>query len=69
MDEYKRKTETEIVQYLNHTFNATEPMSEEEKLRQQLIEVEVYEVLQCAMEKLWNEQRAAKAASTPSTTR
>ena len=64
----KRQTETEIVQYLTHTFNETEPMSEDEKLRQQLIEVEVYEVFQCAMEKLLKEQRAAEAASTPPTT-
>ena len=64
----KRKTETEIVQYLNHTFNETEPMSDEETLRQQLIEVEVYEVFQCAMEKLLKEQRAAEAVSKSSTT-
>ena len=64
----KRQTETEIVQYRTHTLNETEPMPEEEKLRQQLIEVEVYEVFQCAMEKLLKEQKTAKAASTPSTT-
>ena len=43
-------------------------MSNEEKLRQHLIEVEVYEVFQCAMNNLMKDQIAAKAASTPSTT-
>ena len=47
-----KQTETEINQYLRNSFNETEPMSDQEKLRQHLIEVEVYEVFSCALVKL-----------------
>ena len=47
-----KQTETEIIQYLRNSFNETEPMSDQEKLRQHLIEVEIYEFFSRAMEKL-----------------
>ena len=64
----KRKSKIEISQTLSESFTEKLPMTDQEKLRQHLFEVEIYKLISCAVHKMVQDHKQNKTSRTQTMT-